>query len=393
MCFILAGVGWLISAYFLLRLLQLDGTAGLDVCAVFGSNCDQTLGKSVSWQLGFPLAGWGVAYFAIVGVLLSWGGVRLLQAARLVTAAGAGASVILLLVLLQDPAHLCALCLVVQTANLLLAFSVGRLGAGLRGYGAPRSRGLAVLRRPLVTLGAVAVGAVCQLALMQYGRPGAALDPAAALSAYLAAERHEIPIEPGDPVLGGSVDAPARLVVFTSFQCPACQRFGQQTRYLKDYFGDRLSIVIKHFPLGTECNPLVRTDLQPRACDLSRAAEAARGQRRFWEFHEALFDGDLSRDEPALQAIATALDLDLERWNTDRSSAPINSRVKRDVALGLRLGVTETPALFLNGRRVPTISLPGVALLIKHQLESPAPDGPQHSSDAPEKKPTAAASG
>ena len=383
LCLILIGVAWLTSGYLLLRLIQLKGTTSLDVCAVLGSSCDQTLGKSSSWQLGFPLAAWGLVYFALLGLLIALANPKILRAARLLAAAGAGASLVLLLVLFMDAAHLCVLCLFVQILNLSLFLAIGQLCGALPTVDSiPRP---ATKKRRYPTIVALVVGTVCQATLMLVGNAAARLDGEAILADYHASEKHQIPVDPTDPILGSNHDAPARLVVFSSFQCPACQRFGQQTRYIKEHFGDQVSIVFKHFPLSSECNPIVPSDFQPGACAVSRAAEAARQQGGFWAFHDAFYTSNLSGIGEKVQSIAASIDLDVDLWRTDCDTSDTRAKIERDVKLGAQLGVNQTPVIFLNGRRVPTVNLIGVALLIKHEVDAASAMATKSVVDAGEK--------
>jgi protein-disulfide isomerase len=271
--------------------------------------------------------------------------------------------VFLLSVLLMDLAHLCLFCQVVQILNLCLFFALGKLCNSLAARPATR-------RPRLLTSAALVLGLAGQATPMLFGTASASFDAEAILADYLAAPEQEVPVDPGDPALGETDNALARLVVFSSFQCPACQRFGLQTRQIKDHFGDQVSIVFKHFPLSSECNPIVRSDLQPHACAISRAAEAARQQGRFWAFHDAFYAENLAGNEAALQSTAVSVGLDLDRWKVDREAKDTQDKIERDIELATELGVNYTPAIFLNGRRVPKVNLIGVALLIKHELDA-----------------------
>jgi hypothetical protein len=51
-------------------------------------------------------------------------------------------------------------------------------------------------------------------------------------------------------------------------------------------------------------------------------------------------------DDPHLWQRAEHLDLDLERFESDRRSAAVAARVRRDFESGIRAGVTSTPAIF-----------------------------------------------
>jgi protein-disulfide isomerase len=79
------------------------------------------------------------------------------------------------------------------------------------------------------------------------------------------------------------------------------------------------------------------------------AAEAAGRQGAFWPFHDALF-GDQGRlEDPHLWARADALGLDLGRFEADRRSDAVATRVREQFRGGIRAGVVTTPTLFADG--------------------------------------------
>ena len=72
--FALTGLGLSISIYLLFRHFTLVGSstgAGLDFCtAIFGGRCDAALSSPLSMQLGIPLAGWGILFYATLLTLI-----------------------------------------------------------------------------------------------------------------------------------------------------------------------------------------------------------------------------------------------------------------------------------------------------------------------------------
>jgi predicted DsbA family dithiol-disulfide isomerase len=54
-------------------------------------------------------------------------------------------------------------------------------------------------------------------------------------------------------------------------------------------------------------------------------------------------------DDPHLWERASALGLDVERFDRDRRSPALADRVRRDFESGIRAGVAATPAAFVDG--------------------------------------------
>src|SRR5215510_16011334 len=73
-CWTLIAVGLAISSYHLWRLVVLAGQwpgGGTDLClALFAGGCDALLASPASFQFGLPVAGWGLIYYATLGVFL-----------------------------------------------------------------------------------------------------------------------------------------------------------------------------------------------------------------------------------------------------------------------------------------------------------------------------------
>ena len=66
--------------------------------------------------------------------------------------------------------------------------------------------------------------------------------------------------------------------------------------------------------------------------------------------HELLFHRQKALEEDDLRRYAQDLDLDLTRFDTDRTSDEVMTRIRRDVDSGMASGeVHGTPTLFIDG--------------------------------------------
>ena len=134
-------------------------------------------------------------------------------------------------------------------------------------------------------------------------------------------------------------------------------------------FEGKLQVFFKHFPLGTTCNPSMKIDMHPQACEAAEAAEAANRQKKFWVFHDALFASDLNSSPNMVSLITAEIELDLQQFEADRKSQTTIEKVKSDIDLGNRLGVNATPTIFINSRLVSDISLQTIEFLITNELQ------------------------
>jgi len=400
----LVAFGAAASAYLLLRTFALSAPgahASPDLCStLFASSCDGALTDEHSWVLGIPLAGWGLVYFITIGVLLGLARfvegpfeTQALIGASALASAGTLAGLWLVLGAWLQGMPVCPVCVSIHATNLALLVVLQRavarpLGAQLA---LAREACVALVRRRGPSLEQARwsfVGFGCVALVMAVSwqwvwvesvlrrPPGAtSQERARAISAYVATPESVLPVSAGD-AHRGPIDAPVRLVVFESLQCPHCQRFAPVLSRLEHEFGDRLLVVFKHYPLSTRCNDRLHVDIQPEACELAWAAEAARRQSRFWEFHDALLAAGARADSASIEHVARGAGLAIARFEAERRSPEVRERVAADIELGNQLKLPGTPAAYLNGRLVRTGSAELLEAIIRHELTSHAGSSP-----------------
>jgi len=162
----------------------------------------------------------------------------------------------------------------------------------------------------------------------------------------------------GSPSVGPDA-APVTVVEFSDFQCSSCGSFEKSLRDLQKKYGDQVRLVFRNF-----------ANEQPYAQMAAEAALCAGDQGRFWEMHDSLFQS--GHPEPQyLNFHAVRLNLDLPEFSACMSSGRKAESVRKDLYAAAGLGVTNAPAVFVNGR--PVLALRGVediAALIDEELNS-----------------------
>jgi protein-disulfide isomerase len=146
-------------------------------------------------------------------------------------------------------------------------------------------------------------------------------------------------VELGDAPVRGPAAAPVTLVAFSDFECPYCERGHRTVVQLEKEYGERLRVAYKAYPL----------DFHSHAMVAALVARSAQEQGKFWEFHDKLFQ-QKGLDMPRLESYGREVGLDMNRVFADLDSLKYGSAVQRDLRQGRRLGVTGTPAYFINGR-------------------------------------------
>jgi protein-disulfide isomerase len=133
-----------------------------------------------------------------------------------------------------------------------------------------------------------------------------------------------------------------RLILeYGDYECPySRQAFHEIERVEQELKGD-VRFAFRHFPL---------TEIHPHALAAAAAAEAAALQDRFWEMHELLYQYQTALRDDDLERYAAQLELDVARFNHDRTGHDVLGRIRRDVESGIGSGeVRGTPTLFIDG--------------------------------------------
>jgi protein-disulfide isomerase len=167
------------------------------------------------------------------------------------------------------------------------------------------------------------------------------LRAAAPVTVRLEAPRTVVPIPPGAPSIGPA-DARVTVVEFTDYQCPFCHRAQAVVDQVLQRYAGRIRYVHLDFPL----------DGHPEALPAARAARCAGAQGEFWEYHRDLMTSPGALDAADLQRRAAALRLDTSSFQACLSSGRYDQAIQASLQEGEELGVSGTPAYFVNGRMI-----------------------------------------
>lgn len=211
---------------------------------------------------------------------------------------------------------------------------------------APRPR-----RSPLlpfyVVLGLVAIGGAYLLYRQLSGPSGSA----ATTLQRVVMTPEQLNRVPG--ISQGSPGAPVVIMEFADFQCPAC---GQFARFSKPLVADHIQngnvrFVWYDFPL---------VQIHANAMLAARAGRCANEQERFWEYHDVLF-GRQSEWSPSTRAVdlfvgyTQQAGVDRQAFEACLRSDRFQQEVSESYEMGSSLGVSGTPTLFVNGKRIDRI--------------------------------------
>ena len=136
---------------------------------------------------------------------------------------------------------------------------------------------------------------------------------------------------------------PITVVEYSEFQCPYCSKaMPAVKRVLTEYRG-KISWTTRDFPLS----------FHDRARPAAAAAHCAGDQGKFWHLYTSIFDNQNELKDEDLKKYALKAVPDKAKWEECfKNSAAKNAVIDANIESGMKVGVTGTPAFFINGRRL-----------------------------------------
>jgi len=144
----------------------------------------------------------------------------------------------------------------------------------------------------------------------------------------------------GAPIRGAA-DAPVTVVEFSDFECPFCKQTHPTLKQLLERYPGKVRLAYRDFPLDS---------IHPQARRAAEAARCAQDQGKFWEYHDLLFTQSPQLAPEDLRRYAGQVGVDVTKFDSCLAADTHKAAVQWDLDEGNRLGITGTPAFFVNGR-------------------------------------------
>lgn len=156
-----------------------------------------------------------------------------------------------------------------------------------------------------------------------------------------------------DNVILGDPNAPVTLFVFSDYQCPFCGMFFEEVESLirENYVKDgKVKMVYKTLAF-----------LGPESEAAAQAAECAKDQGRYWQYHDALFEeeikdgqeynGNLNKD--LFKKIASDLKMDVNEFLFCFDSQKYKNIAEENIKeASLLMDRVSTPTIFVNDKMI-----------------------------------------
>lgn len=360
--FALPLIGLLLSIYtvvhhYSVKLLG-DNSFACNINQTF--SCDAVALSAYSELFSIPLGVYGVGYFLALWVLLATGisdrkgnEDHLLAYSYTVI----GGTVVSLVLAAISHFHLSAYCVSCLSVNVVCLVQLAALIVQRRKFSF-RINIMSLGRGSMTTLLVVVV----VIALHSFIRPRIGIPPVAEQQgagelATLADDIHQIPINKsaysglGEDYRHGDDQAIVQVVEFADFQCPSCKQMASVIDQLKKEYRGQVLFVFKNYPLDRSCNRKMSGGGHEFACEIAVMARCAGQFGKFWAFHDLAFANQKQAGKDAIVNWAKQSGLTDDQIKTCRASEGLRDKIRDDITVAERIGVSGTPTLFINGRK------------------------------------------
>lgn len=141
----------------------------------------------------------------------------------------------------------------------------------------------------------------------------------------------------------GAEAGPVTIVKFEDFQCPYCKAVQPTFAELLKRYDGKVKLVHKDLPLDA---------IHPQARDAAEAARCAGEQGKYWQYHDKLYAHSPRFSIEDLKNYAKETGMDASNFERCLAGGKFKQAVQNDVSEGAALGLSGTPAFFINGREL-----------------------------------------
>jgi protein-disulfide isomerase len=167
----------------------------------------------------------------------------------------------------------------------------------------------------------------------------------------------------------GTPGAPVVLVVFSNFECPYCKNEAIMLRQnLLTAYPTQVRLYFKDFPLET-------IHVWDKAAAIAGRCVFRQNPGLFWSYHDWIFAHQADITAPNLKDKVMEWtkgekDIDVLQLSRCMDTKATEAEVDKNAAEGRALGITGTPTLFVNGRRIAqAIDWTNLRSIIDYEIE------------------------
>ncbi|MDO8508680.1 MAG: DsbA family protein [Nanoarchaeota archaeon] len=156
-------------------------------------------------------------------------------------------------------------------------------------------------------------------------------------------------VDAGDSPVKGKAEASVTIIEFSDYQCPFCQKFYEtslpeiEEEYIKT---GKVKLVYKDFPLNS-----IHPEAQ-KAAESAHCVREQKGDEGYFKMHDKLFENQQSLSVENYKKWARSLGVVGAKFDKCIDEGVYSTLVKEDLEYGESLGVSGTPAFFINGKMI-----------------------------------------
>jgi protein-disulfide isomerase/uncharacterized membrane protein len=366
-------VGWIVSAYSVWHreVLLTSGTKEGSFCSINSKiDCDVVALSKYAELFGFSTAGWALIFYGVFFIsaislyfnLVDNATDRILFKNRLLFYFS-GISLVPTSFLAFQSAFalktLCLLCLALYVCNIVIFYF------SLKNYQLtkPQSEPLVVNQAFLIMGAVVALLNTGLFFVFQYSARGTGLSKDVVDSAIYShtIQKNRVFNTENAPSTGPK-DAKVTLVEFSDFQCPFCAVSARTLPVAIKKFEGQVRVVFKNYPLDSACNKNLEAGMHPLACFTAKAGWCffkEKGDEAFFDFKKHLFaNQDSIKTQDFVLNAAMERGMDKAKLIECIQDPATHETIVGQIEEGKAADIRGTPALFVNGKNVPTGPLP-----------------------------------
>jgi len=187
------------------------------------------------------------------------------------------------------------------------------------------------------------------------------------------------PNSPHPRVRKGEAKAPVQIVEFTDIRCGHCRALVEAMKGLEQVIPqEKYMLEARHFPLDSECNPVVPpqfSDHTQLRCTGAKAQICLEDQPDYWTLRDQLFSEQESLTPARILEIAASGKLSRAELESCMKSPETDKKLQEDIRYAQQVKPSGTPIVLVNGRS----ALPLPALLYALVLSGGNVDAPEFS--------------
>ena len=153
------------------------------------------------------------------------------------------------------------------------------------------------------------------------------------------------------------------IVEFSDYECPYCKLFNDNVlKKFKEEYKNDIIFVFKDFPLN------FHTNAKPAAI-AANCVHKEMGNEAYFEFHDKLFDNQKSFNDETYLKYALEVGVNQDKFRECILDPSILDEIDEDLREGAELGVSGTPSIFVNGKKILTYEYDEFVKTVEEELQ------------------------